>query len=382
MKKLKKALLVCHIYHKRLILRPTFIILLALVPVIGLLLGLVAHEDSGIMTVYLAYESESEAVLSVIDDLTEDEGIIRFVSSDKEGALRAVENGKADSAWVLKEDFDSLLQDYAEVQSAKNSLVTVFQRDDDVSIMLAREKLLGAIYPLLSREFYLSYAQKDISSEIDEALLLEYYDSVMPEGEELFEISTLDGENAAGAREISYLVLPMRGLLSVMVVLAGLSVAMAYKTDEKRGIFCRVPRAGMPIFVLGYYIFAVLDVCIAMLISLLAAGMMTDLSIEVITLILLAVASVLFSVAIERLCRNIGALCAITPVVIIALIVVCPVFFNIDALYPIQLLLPPYYYLNGVYNGSFIIPMVTYIAVMAVIDTILILFTHDTRKLA
>jgi len=378
--KLKKALLSCHIFHKRLLLRPTFIILIALVPVIGLLLGIVSRDESGIMTVYLA--GEGETVSQIIDALIEDDEIIRFIASDEESALSAVENGRADSAWIFKEDFDAIISDYAKNQVSRNSLVTVVQRDDTVSLMLAREKLCGALYPFVSREFYLSYVEKEISPEPDKAKLLEYYDSMMPGGEDLFEISSLDGTDASESRGVSYLVLPLRGLLSVMVVLAGLSVEMAYKTDEKRGIFCGISKISMPLFIFGYYFFAVCDVCVAVLLSLLVSGMVKDIMCEIGVMLLLAVASILFCIAIERICRSISMLSAATPIVIIVLIVVCPVFFNIDALYPLQLILPPYYYLNAVYNAGFLIPMLMYIAALTALDIVLILSTHDKRKLA
>ena len=48
------------------------------------------------------------------------------------------------------------------------------------------------------------------------------------------------------------------------------------------------------------------------------------------------------------------------PLLIVAMLLVCPVFFDLGALRMVQFLLPPTYYINGVYNTRYILYMAVY----------------------
>ena len=376
MKKLKTAFSWCHIFHKRLFLRPSFLILLALVPITGLLLGIVAGMDSGVLTVYLASEEENENVSNVMLTLMQSDDVLRFVESTPEEAEVAVKKGKADAAWIFKAGFDELSDKFADKQVSRNSLVTVIQREDDVTLMLAREKLCGALYPYVSYSMYLKYVKDEVSDEIDDETLKTYYDAVMPEGEDLFEISYADGGDAS-ENSTGYLTAPLRGLLSVMVVLAGLAVSMFYKLDGEKGLFVRIPKKYQLIFSLGYHFAPIFDVGIALFLSLMVAGVAVDIIREALVMIIFVAACSLFCMTVERICSKLGALCAVTPLLVIGMIVICPVFFNIGFLRPLQILFPPYFYLNGVYNNTFVIQMLIYIAALAVLNILLFAISRE-----
>ena len=64
MKRLRIAFSWLHIFHKRLFLRPSFLVLLLLIPISGAVLGLVAGMDSGVLKVHLATEEENEKAAS------------------------------------------------------------------------------------------------------------------------------------------------------------------------------------------------------------------------------------------------------------------------------------------------------------------------------
>ncbi len=379
MKRLRIAFSWLHIFHKRLFLRPSFLVLLLLIPLIGALLGLVAGMDSGVLKVHLATEEENEKVSQIFETLMGSEDVLQYVISDPETAEKAVKSGKADAAWIFRKDFDKLSAKFAKKQVSRNSLVKVIQREDEVTLMLAREKLCGVIYPYVSYELYLAYVEDEIIEGVDEAVLKEYYDSVMPGGEDLFDIAYADGGDASDSGT-QYLTAPLRGILSVMVLLTGLAVSMFYKLDEEKGLFVRVPKKYQLLFSLGYHLAPIVDVGAVLVFSLYFAGVTVNIYREIGVMLLFALASALFCIAIERLCPKLGVLCAITPIMIIGMIVVCPVFFNFGFLRPLQVLCPPYYYLNGVFNITIVWQMLVYIAVLLVFNAVVFALSPEKRS--
>ncbi|MBQ8207973.1 MAG: hypothetical protein IJZ89_04470 [Clostridia bacterium] len=376
MKKFKNIFSLYHIFHKRFWKKKGFLVLIALVPLMGLLLGILSGMDSGILTVYLAAEDDDAVSSEIIGSLMEDEGIIRFVGSNSEDAREAVIYGKADAAWIFCADFGERVKKFAERQTANNYLVSVCQREDDITMMLMREKLGGVLYPYVSHEFYLDYVKNEVSSDIDEETLDSYYAAVMPEGSELFEILS-EGEQTVA--EADYLSAPLRGLLSVFTVFAGLTVSMFFKIDRERELFIKIPDRYMPLFTFGYHFMAIFDFCIVMLLSLAAAGAAANIGREVLLLMLFALSSVLFCMIIERLCFGLGALTALAPLLAIGMLVICPVFWSIGSLEPLAKLFPPYYYLLSSSGGS-IADMLIYISAAAFVCFILHVFFPKKRN--
>ena len=379
MKIIKRVLLWYHTFHKRFFLKKGFIVLIALVPLVGLLLGITASMDGGMLTVYLAREGDDAKAAEIVSGLLEEKGIIRFVESTPKDAREAVRLGKADEAWIFKADFGERLESFAHRQSTSNALVMVIQREEGIAQMLAREKLCGALYPYLSHSFYVSYVKEEISADIPIETVEKYYDRVMPEGAELFDFSfTGDSGNAKGG----YLTAPLRGLLSVMVVLAGLAVSMFYKMDEEKGIFIGIDHRFVPLFSFGYHFSAVIDVGLAMILSLAFSGVSVGLGRELLMLFIFAVITVLFCMALERICVKLGALAALTPLLVIGMIVICPVFFNFKFLRFIQALFPPYYYLEMAAGGDNLLSLLIYALALVAINAVLFIFSREDRNLS
>ena len=66
---------------------------------------------------------------------------------------------------------------------------------------------------------------------------------------------------------------------------------------------------------------------------------------------------------IRRICGTVGRLSAVTPVLIVALIAVSPIFFTISGLKPIRMLTPVYYYLTSIHDPIYLLWMLLYAAV-------------------
>ncbi len=378
MKKIKKLLCWYHTFHKRFFLKKSYIVLLLLVPIMGLLLGITATMDSGMLTVCLSSEGDDAVSDAIIEELLCEKGIIRFLRETPEKAIELLKFGKADAAWIFREDFSEKAKNFAERQSSSNSLVTVLQREEGIAQMLSREKLCGILYPYVSEQFYISYVKNEIAVNIDDEAALKYYNTVMPEGTELFDFSFTRNDNAPKG----YLTAPLRGLLSVMVVLSAFAVSMFYKMDEEREMFARIEKMHRILFAFGYHFSAVLDVGVAMIISLALCGVWMGTIRELTMLIIFVFITVLFSMAVERLLKRLNIFAALIPLLIIAMIVICPVFFSFNALKPIQMLFPPYYYLEAMAGADNLVSIFVYAISLVFANVALYSFSRENRSFA
>jgi len=361
--------------NKRLLKKPSFLVILLLVPVLVLLLGAATKGDSGVLTVAVAMQDENDPTANaIVSSLMEDGGLIRFIdaASPKE-AQALLEQGKADAAWIFPEDMQEKIDTFAAFPNERNGFVAVLQREESVFLRLACEKLNCALYPYLSLALCENYVYTNILTvdKLSKEQLKEYYDAVNAEGEDLFAYVYANGDTPEDTEKANYLLSPVRGLLAVMLTLGGLAAAIFYAQDEAGGVFDRLPRGKRFLFSVVDPALAVTDVAIVVFAALGLAGLLLDMWYEVAVLLLYGVITVGFCVGLRLLLGNSRILAAITPAIAAAMTVLCPIFINPPELPALQYLLPPYHYLRAVYEPKFIGYMIVYAVVVYGVDWLL-----------
>lgn len=358
------------ILTKRLLRKPGFVAILIMVPLLVAAMGVVSKSsDSGLVTVALAMQDAEDATArAVVDDLTKNNRLINFVLCGTPAEAHAhVEQGDADAAWIFPAEMSRKIQKFTAHPHRNNAFVAVVQREDSVMLRLSHEKLNAALYPHLSRAIYKNYAVANLTlNELDYAQLDEYYSAVNADGADVFRLVYAASEQVA-TNDTDYLLAPLRGLLAIMITLGGFAVAMFYMQDESRGTFDRLPPNRRFTFSLSYHASAVVCVALAALLALFITGLSVGFLREIATMALYCVITVGFFVALRLLCRDIRLLGALMPALAVAMLIVCPVFLNIPV--PVAgYLLPPYYYLNAVYDASWLLYMLIYAAVIYAFD--------------
>ena len=339
---------------KRLYKKPAYLALLALIPVLLLLFGYIAGQDSGMITVALAGEAYDPTAQQVMDGLEASPSMIRFVRTKTAAeAENMVRYGKADAAWIFRADMTELAEQFVEDPGAHNALVQVVQREDSVMLRVAREKLSAALFSCCSRVLYLKTAREN-GVQLSEAQLLEKYGAASP-GTALFDFS-----QAGGATEEVYLTLPVRGLLAVVLALCGLAAAMFDQQDRRLGTFSWVSLRRRGLVELGCQVVSVGNVSLVTLLGLLLTGMGGHWLWELLTHGLYCLCVAGFAMVLRRLCPGEKTLAALLPVLVVAMVAICPVFFQVPQLRPVQLLLPPTYYIQGVHQPAYLGYMTVY----------------------
>lgn len=344
---------------KRCFKRPMFLCLLLLLPVMTVALRAVARQDSGFLHIVLSQEMADDTAATVMDSLQRDTQFLRFsVCEDPRTAVRLVENGKADAAWIFTGNLAEKAAAFAQEFEAEDVLVRVVERESTLLLRLAREKLTGALYAHCAKQVYLQYAETETTvGSLPDERLSENYDTGF-EAVELFSFRDPDGGDAAVAA--GYLTAPVRGVLAVLMVLCALATALFFGQDEERGMLSWVPLSRRLFVECAYLSAAITAVTATAFLSLAASGLLGVWYREILLIVLYAVCCVWFAVLLRCLVRRLHLFAALVPLLAVGMLALCPVFFEMKQALWLQLLFPPTYYLYAAHNDRFLWYMVLY----------------------
>jgi ABC-2 type transport system permease protein len=374
MKRLLKWFL---LLNKRLYKKLSFVLILLLIPVLVFSYSNVAQEDSGVLTIALAQAGDDAMATGVIQDLLEENSLVRFLDCETpQEAKDLVAEGEADAAWIFPEDMEDKVYRFVANASRKNAFIQVVERDSSVPLILAREKLSGAMYANCSKAMFVSYIRKNVPelSHKTDAELETHYNAISVDGD-FFQFSLMESSEASQeAQDTNYLLAPVRGLLAVVTVLSGLATAMYYMHDDRAGTFSWIPERRKGAVEFGCQMICVLNVSAVILIALGFSGLATSLGREVLILLMYAICAALFCMTVRRLCGKLAVLGTVLPLLIVVMLVVCPVFFDLREVRSLQYIFPPTYYINAQYSDY-------YLALMGIYGCVLWLIYFLTGKL-
>ena len=107
-----------------------------------------------------------------------------------------------------------------------------------------------------------------------------------------------------------------------------------------------------------------LVVLLALLFSGVATGVLTEIGLMFVYLWMVAG----FSDLVRRLCGKQVRLGAMIPLLMLVMLAVTPIFMGAPNMKWIQLLLPPYYYINALHSNGYRVGMLVYVVVIFVVD--------------
>lgn len=370
--KVKRFLIWQYMLHKRLLHKKAFVVLLCLVPLLVWGMGRIAREDSGIMTVLLCLEEpEDKLALQLVEEMLQEDSILHYELAEPDEAYELVADGKVDCAWIFREDFQEKLIHTFTGKGEKIAPVYVVAQEDTVALQLAGTKLYGSVFPHLVQLLCKYFIENEVlgGESISQEELQAYYAESGIEGE-LFQVIYEGNEEAGEMLEQSYLLAPIRGILAVFLLVCGLVATLYYLQDGERGMFAWIPvhkRRGL----LYCYLFAAgLDVSVVAVLSLGVSGgrpvSLRELGILMLYLLLTAV----FCELMKLLCRKKETLAKWIPLISLAMLGLCPIFWDLGSGFALQYLFPPAYYLRALQSDGMIGAMVGYTMLVFAVETI------------
>lgn len=370
MKSIKKIAIWGFLLTKRLYKKPAFIVILLIIPLLTIGFSVLAKEESGFVTIALAQEAEDELSADIITKLTEDDSMIRFVICDNaDDAESKVKAGKADAAWIFPDDMEQCIAEFVEYGFNDGEFIRVVQREDSVLLKISREKLTGALSESLSQKCYLQTLreQNEVFAECTDEELLKYFDSV-EEPEKFFVFQYSDSDiTVEKSTSKSMLITPLKGLLALVMLIAGLATSMYFVKDKENGLFLFAPSHFHPFIEFGYQLISAVNVAVVMIASLGFAGITDNIFTEALSVLVYGLCVSAFCMIFRSLVRNKVAISVSIPFVAVLCLVVCPIFFNIVIIKWAQLILPPTYYISAEYRTEYLIYALIYCLVIWVV---------------
>lgn len=350
------------LYNKRLLKRISFWLLLCAVPLLTLGMRYLSFGESGMLHILLCRENP-EDVLSgeVTRQLLAEKSAIRYTLVQQPEEARAlVESGRADAAWIFPDRMQERLDRFTDGTFREEGLIRVMEREDNVALRLAREKLFGALYPHASYSLYRNFILEDLELETEEEILRQSHEDTAVEGS-LFRSAFVSGDDGTSdAAQQDFLVTPVRGMLALLLLLCGLAGDMYYLRDQENGVLDAVPLQKRRNYLYIHLLTVTGVLAVVSLAALCCAGVFTVWHREILWMAVYIVMCMGFCSLLQRLCGNLRRLAALVPVLMLVSFVLCPVFFSMTQARVLQCLLPPYYYLNAIHKNGYIFQMLFY----------------------
>jgi len=371
-KKIRRVFLWLMMLNKRLLKKISFLIILCSIPLLVLGVNLMAKQESGILRVILCQEDADDLSEKIVSQLMDMKSALSFVEVEtEEEAIRLVQANKADAAWIFPEDFEGVMKNYFQEGIWDEPLIRVVEKEDNVMLHLSREVLFGGLYSSITYTVYEQFVRTEVldGTEVSDEELWESYQKTNME-ENMFVFSYLDGETADMGT--SYMLYPVRGLLALVIVLCGLALGLYFMQDEQNGIFIRLPLNRTVLGSVLYQMPGLVDVGLVVLLALffsgVAIGLLTELGLMFVYLWMVAG----FSDLVRRLCKKQVRLGALIPMLVLVMLAVTPIFMGAPNMKWLQLLLPPYYYINALHSNAYRIGMLVYVAVIFAVDFVVL----------
>lgn len=356
-----------YLLNKRLFKKYSFLLILCMVPLLVGGVRVLSRQESGIARVVLCLPNpEDELALQVAEKLISGESILRYqFCESKEEARRMVVENEADTAWIFEEDLADSLRMVAS-RKRIGPVVKVVERKESVSLIFSREILSGALYPVFSYVVYEEYIRSDLGlTEVSEEELRRAYEQTLVEGS-LFEMAYLD-DGQKTEEDFNYLQAPLRGILSIWLVICGLAACLYYMQDEEQGALSRIPVARRLSASFGMCAVFLSDAVLVVLFACKLAGVFTVWHREVMSCVLFACATLAFCNLIRLIADTPERLGSSMLILTAGMLVLCPVFFNLRSFRAVKYLLPSYYYLLSIHSVRYLYGMVIYTTVVSVL---------------
>ena len=367
---------------KRLFHRWSFLIILCMIPLVMPIANMAMNDDSGVFRVALYSEDKGEKAIKVINSLKEKDSVIEFCEvNSREEAQKAVISQKTDAAWIINDNYESNLSDHVNGKTT-GSLIEIIEREETIITKITREIMFGAIYSDLSYEIYKDFSVDVIVPDrnISEEEFREYYSNQQKFGDVI--VSKKLNVNKKVISDVNYLTAPLRGILALIILLCSVAAAIYHLKDRTDGKYDWLSYRGRIVPAFASCLSAACISATAVFVALLLSDISTGFCNELLSIVIYIFSVTGFSLALCTVFRSHGKLGAFLPGIMIASLVLSPIFFDITTLKPISLLLPTHYYLYSVYDSRYCLYAIIYCAITYSISIILnhIFSEHKENK--
>ena len=326
---------------KRLLRRPSFVIILCLLPVLLLSYRYLIAQDSGKTRVGLCFENEDDALAKEVAEalLSNDLFAEFYVCGEEDELYSDVAAGRAECGYLFPADLSERF-----LQKDWEAAITLLVADGSQYADYISEAVYTRVFFALSDELVTDFLEEhaDFGGSREEiaALISQKYEDAA-EGMSVFEFHYIDAqtgevqeESAETDSDYNYLTKPIRGTVALFVLLAGLAGLVFWFQDEKEGRFAAFAYYKRPLLTLGSLFLPTQLGGIVGVICLEFSGIAGNIFRELLAMQLYCLLVTAFCNLLRQIVPSVNAICAMIPILSIASYLCCPVIMDITTFLP------------------------------------------------
>lgn len=339
------------LFLKKLVYKKIFVALLLFLPITAFAGRIFYSNSSTIIKVGIVWNEQDKLADMAGKNLLNYQENIQFLKYENKEQLKdAVYTKEIQWGYVFTENFDEKIF----TGNAKNS-IECFKTPSSFFSKITDEIIFSAVMKEYAKEALIEYTEKsnlfsfDITKK-EKNILSEKYNTYL-NGKETFSFSYHSLNTGANEKTENFIASPIRGICAVLLLFAGLYGGILSIEYEKKGIYKRLSPLDKQKAVVICIFSAVSMVFLSSVLSFFIAGSFRGIFYEIRLLLFYVFSIIGFSFFLTSVFKKESILSGMIPVLMIACILFCPVFFDISLFAPnfrfIGYLLLPFYYLKG-----------------------------------
>ena len=349
---MKKFFTWLKILTKRQLANPFFLALLIILPLTALISDNFSSKDKNtgyIAGLYIDGESDDIFADTVVNNLVNANDSIRFVKfNNVEDMKEKIISEELICGYVIPHNIRKLLSGDDKEGSITSYMIPASTLQPAANEIVYAELIKMQGYSII-KDYMHSSGQFPDDKYIEEAF--EYYEEYLTGNETIrIDYEEYGTDKIIDAKEISTgLVFPVRGIMSVLVFLAGLFGSVLYLKDKENGVFQTITKGYQNILRILYPFIPAFLFGVAMTVSVISSDNHKAVGMEIICMLGFVLGITLFAFLLTIIARKSRILGSCIPVILLCCLVFCPIFINLKLYLPVteyvQKLFVPYYYL-------------------------------------
>lgn len=338
---------------KKTIKNKFLLLLFCLIPVCAIFLSSAGKAaESEIMKVGIYTYGNDELSITLASALDKYNGSVDFVKySNKEQLYDDVSNERLECGYVLPDNLTELTD-----QDKFSHCIDLIKSPSTMMFEAINEIIFSQLIRIqggMIIENYINNSGLPIADNKEALDLLQNKYNHYLDSEDTFHVDFYNYEDNGLVKAEdtgTTTVFPLRGVIAIVIFIAGLFASVIYLSDREKEIFLPMSRSFGRASLILYPACALLLFSVSGLIAVLYNNNHGSVMYETFSMIVYMLICLVFCILITLVCRNSKILTACIPALALMSLLICPVFVNTGAILPfatvIEKLLPPFYYLK------------------------------------
>ena len=366
---------------KRLLKKPSFVLILLMLPAVILLYRALITENDGKLHVAVWFEEHDELSKHFLSEMTEKvpEQFLFYECEDEEDLYSDVAAGRAECGYVFSADMAGKI-----LTDEWRGMITAVVSERTVYGEFVNEIVYDKLNRVLSFKVVSDYLvnRSDIDgmdAQAVETLVRDGFAKQMATGPivEYVPVDARTGEiesDSSVAEADSVLTKPIRGTVAIFVLLTGLAGLVFWYQDDAEGRFRVMARERRPLLSFASLLLPTVMAGIAGIACLIIAGLWKTTGAELAAMVLYVLFVAAFANILRFLIPSVHAVCAMIPILTLISYLCCPILLDVATVFPairyIRAALLPQYYLRY-FEGASLLSLAVGTAVLLGISALL-----------